>query len=51
MTTEDRLFTLETVNCLGACALGPIVVVDGQYHGNMAIGGVPKLIDTYAKKE
>lgn len=51
MTTEDRLFTLETVNCLGACALGPIVVVDGQYHGNMVIGGVPKLIDTYAKKE
>ncbi len=51
MTTEDRLFTLETVNCLGACALGPIVVVDGQYHGNMTISGVPKLIDTYAKKE
>ena len=50
-TTEDRKFTLETVNCLGACALGPIVVVDGQYHGNMTISGVPKLIDTYAKKE
>ncbi len=27
-TTEDRLFTLETVNCLRACALGPIVTVD-----------------------
>jgi NADH:ubiquinone oxidoreductase subunit E len=51
MTTEDNLFTLETVNCLGACALGPIVVVDGQYHGNMVISEVPKLIDTYAKKE
>lgn len=50
-TTDDRKFTLETVNCLGACALGPIVVVDGQYHGNMTISGVPKLIDTYAKKE
>ena len=34
-TTEDREFTLETVNCLGACALGPIVVVDGQYHSNV----------------
>lgn len=30
-TTEDREFTLETVNCLGACALGPVVVIDGHY--------------------
>jgi len=30
-TTEDREFSLETVNCLGACALGPVVVVDGHY--------------------
>ena len=30
-TTSDNLITLETVNCLGACALGPIVVVDGHY--------------------
>jgi NADH-quinone oxidoreductase subunit E len=34
-TTPDRLFTLETVNCLGACALGPIVVADGEYSGQM----------------
>lgn len=31
-TTEDGLFTLETVNCLGACALGPVVVVDDEYY-------------------
>jgi len=30
-TTPDREFTLETVNCLGACALGPVAVVDGHY--------------------
>ncbi|MCK4656126.1 MAG: NAD(P)H-dependent oxidoreductase subunit E, partial [candidate division Zixibacteria bacterium] len=30
-TTSDREFTLETVNCLGACALGPVIVVDGHY--------------------
>jgi len=35
-TTEDRAFTLETVNCLGACALGPVVVVDGEYHDHMS---------------
>lgn len=32
-TSEDLEFTLETVNCLGCCAIGPIVVVDGEYHG------------------
>jgi len=34
-TTDDGLFTLERVNCLGACAIGPILVVDGEYKGNM----------------
>lgn len=34
-TTDDGLFTLERVNCLGACAIGPILVVDGDYRGNM----------------
>ncbi len=32
-TTDDMQFTLETVNCLGCCAIGPIVVVDGEYYG------------------
>jgi NADH-quinone oxidoreductase subunit E len=35
-TTEDGEFTLETVNCLGACALGPVAVVDGTYYGQMS---------------
>jgi NADH-quinone oxidoreductase subunit E len=34
-TTADRAFTVETVNCLGACALSPVVVIDGTYHDNM----------------
>lgn len=34
-TTEDREFSLETVNCLGACALGPVVVVDGHYFSKV----------------
>ena len=51
MTTEDRLFTLETVNCVGACALGPVAVVNGRYHGNLNLVKVPKLIDEYAKKK
>ncbi len=43
-TTEDMKFTLETVNCLGACALGPIVVIDGNYHGQMLLGKVKKVL-------
>jgi NADH:ubiquinone oxidoreductase subunit E len=43
-TTEDRLFTLETVNCLGACALGPIVVVDGHYFSNVDRRRVPEIL-------
>jgi NADH-quinone oxidoreductase subunit E len=31
-TTDDLNFSLETVNCLGACALGPVVVIDDQYY-------------------
>ena len=50
-TTEDRLFTLETVNCLGACALAPIVVIDGHYHGQTTVNKVDKLIDTYYHEE
>lgn len=35
-TTPDMKFTLETVNCLGCCALGPVMVVNGKYHGKIA---------------
>ena len=44
-TTGDREFTLETVNCLGACALGPIVVVDGHYFSNVSPAGVSGVVD------
>lgn len=50
-TTEDRLFTLETVNCLGTCALGPVVVVDGKYYGNMTVKKVGELLKKYAKEK
>jgi len=46
-TTEDLEFTLSTVNCLGACALGPIVVVDGTYHGQMTSSKVSSLMKGY----
>ena len=39
-TTRDQNFTLETVNCLGVCAAGPVVAIDGQYFGKMSPGKV-----------
>ncbi len=50
-TTRDRLFTLETVNCLGACALGPIVVTDGEYSGQMTQEKVDRLLKRIARAE
>lgn len=44
-TTLDKQFTLETVNCLGACALGPIVVVDGHYFSNVNKTKVNQIIE------
>jgi NADH-quinone oxidoreductase subunit E len=50
-TSPDRLFTLETVNCLGACALGPIIVIDGEYSGQMTSQKSDSLIRRIAKAE
>ncbi len=43
-TTPDNEFTLETVNCLGGCALGPIVVVDGRYYSNVGKNRVAEIL-------
>jgi len=49
-TTSDLEFTFETVNCLGACALGPILVVNGEYHGEMTISKASKILKKLGKK-
>ena len=46
-TTEDFKFTLETVNCVGACALGPTVIIDGQFYGQMRTNKVDSLLENY----
>jgi NADH-quinone oxidoreductase subunit E len=50
-TTRDHLFTLETVNCLGACALGPIVVTDGEYSGQMTTQKTDQLLKNILRAE
>ncbi|MEW5922916.1 MAG: NAD(P)H-dependent oxidoreductase subunit E [Candidatus Zixiibacteriota bacterium] len=48
-TTPDKEFTLETVNCLGACALGPIVVVDGHYFSKVKTSMVRDILSQARK--
>ena len=50
-TDEDLQWTLETVGCLGACALGPIVVVDGEYHGQMTSAKATRLLQKIKKAD
>ncbi|MCP4600948.1 MAG: NAD(P)H-dependent oxidoreductase subunit E [Proteobacteria bacterium] len=50
-TTEDLMFTIEEVNCVGACALGPLVIIDGEYHGTMTSGRLGKVIKKMRKAE
>ena len=49
--TDDGLFSIEHVNCLGACALGPIVRENGNYHHHMTPGKLHKLIETIRRRE
>jgi NADH-quinone oxidoreductase subunit E/NADP-reducing hydrogenase subunit HndA len=46
-TTPDRLFTLETIRCLGACGLGPVVVVNEDVHGRVKPSKVKEILGNY----
>jgi NADH-quinone oxidoreductase subunit E len=46
-TDKDLKFSLETVNCLGCCALGPVVEIDGQTHGKMSVAETAEILNCY----
>lgn len=46
-TTSDGRFSLETVNCAGCCALGPVITIDGDYHGNLKVVTTEKILAKY----
>ena len=46
-TTPDRRFTYESVRCLGACGLGPVVVIDEEVHGRMKPGKIKDVLNQY----
>jgi NADH-quinone oxidoreductase subunit E len=48
-TTPDRLFTIETVSCLGCCSLAPVIMINNDTHGNLTEKEVKKVLKQYQK--
>ena len=48
-TTKDGQFSVELVNCLGACALAPVMLVDETYHNRLKLEDVKEVIAKYSK--
>lgn len=51
MTSDDGLFSLETVSCLGACGLAPVVVINGKVYPQMTSDAIKIVLDTLLKEE
>jgi len=49
-TTEDKRFSLNVVNCLGVCAIGPVMLVDGKFYGEMNPVKAKRIIEKLNKK-
>ena len=50
-TTRDKLFTLETVACIGACSIAPVLNINDEYYGRITIKEIPKIINKYRKED
>ncbi len=50
-TTADGKFTLKRVNCLGACALGPLISIDRDHHGHLTIHQAERLLEAYKDED
>lgn len=50
-TTRDKNFTLETVACIGACSIAPVINVNNDYYGRASVKDIPKIIKKYAAQE
>lgn len=48
-TTRDKKFTLETVACIGACSIAPVITLNDDYHGRISVKDVPNIIKKYQK--
>jgi NADH:ubiquinone oxidoreductase subunit E len=50
-TTDDRLFSLDVVRCLGTCSLAPVMMIDDDVYGRLTPARVVEVLDAYAGKE
>ncbi len=50
-TTRDKKFTIEVVNCIGACSIAPVITINQDYHGRIAVKDVPKILRSYSGKK
>ena len=50
-TTDDKLFSLEVVRCLGTCFLAPVMMIGNKYFGKLTAAKVRKVLKSYQKKE
>jgi len=50
-TTPDGKFSMETVNCLGSCAIAPVMVINDQYYGRVTTAAVGKILEDLEAKE
>lgn len=48
-TTRDKKFTIEVVNCIGACSIAPVITVNEDYYGRITVKDVPNIIRKYVK--
>jgi NADH-quinone oxidoreductase subunit E len=48
-TTEDRLFTVQNVACLGCCALAPAMMINGKVYGKLDADGMIAVVESYSK--
>jgi NADH-quinone oxidoreductase subunit E len=46
-TTRDKRFTLETVACIGACSIAPVITINDEYHGKVTVKEIPNILKKY----
>jgi NADH-quinone oxidoreductase subunit E len=49
-TTRDKKFTIEVVNCIGACSIAPVICVNDDYYGRLTVKDIPNIIKRYSNK-
>jgi NADH:ubiquinone oxidoreductase subunit E len=48
-TTRDKKFTIEVVNCIGACSIAPVLTVNDEYYGRITVKDIPNIVKKYSK--